>query len=205
MTTSGNTSVTSKLYQDENWLKEQYCQNCLSTVKIAKMVKTSTSVIQYWMSKYGIASRSLSEARQEAKKRGDLTRPFVETEIYHNEEWLREHYLNQHLTQEQMGKLAGCSASNIHRWMKRYNITTRPPWQVVTEQWRNGAFADSHGEEWRRKQSVTRKRLWKQGVYDNPEIRRKQSQALKVLWTRGVYDPKKLKSILATILKNEIL
>lgn len=178
-----------RVYHDKNWLEKQYNLKHLSTVRMAEMAGCTVSTIQYWMTKHKIVRRSLSDARKEAQSRGDLERVFIKTKMYHGEGWLREQYLEQYLTVGQVAEKAGCSTTTICRWLEKYGIATRSKSQTLAERWARGDFDGMHSDDdWKRKQSETRKRLWREGVYDDPVIREKQSKASKVMWAAGCCD-----------------
>lgn len=44
---------------------------------------------------------------------------------YRDEDWLREQYVQNSLTQQEIADRAGCSQHTISRWMRRYDICTR--------------------------------------------------------------------------------
>lgn len=52
-----------KLYKNENWLKKKYLNEKVNTYKIARLCNTSQPLIIYWMKKYDIPCRSVSEAK----------------------------------------------------------------------------------------------------------------------------------------------
>ncbi len=49
---------------------------------------------------------------------------------YQNEEWLRQKYVEEKLSQEEIGKLEGVGGSTISYWMQKFNMTTKTGEQI---------------------------------------------------------------------------
>jgi len=66
----GKTLRTKTLYQDRDWLYENYVTKKLSTVEIARLYREQenrwcdANTISRWLKKHGISIRNLSEAQQ---------------------------------------------------------------------------------------------------------------------------------------------
>lgn len=58
----GETST--KLWQDEGWLRENYVEHKLSAVQMARLAGCTEVTIANWLKRYGIPRRSLREARE---------------------------------------------------------------------------------------------------------------------------------------------
>lgn len=57
-----------KQYQDKEWLYKKYWKEMLSIPTIAKLCETNQTTILYWMKKFDISRRSISEAYQNIPK-----------------------------------------------------------------------------------------------------------------------------------------
>jgi len=57
--------MTVELYKDKDWLYNQYVIEKKSAIKIAKLCDIND--IYYWLNKFDIPMRSLSEAQKERK------------------------------------------------------------------------------------------------------------------------------------------
>jgi len=110
------------LYRNDEWLREQYHKLGKSQGEIAELADVTESTIRRWMRKYGIESRSMSEAKSE----GD-------TDLYTDPEWLREQHWDQGRTLNEIGELAGVSGTTIKRWMGKLNIETRSNTEAQTD------------------------------------------------------------------------
>lgn len=53
-----------KLYRNKEWLYQKYIVDKLSTVKIGKLSRVNSKTILYWLKKYNIPIRSLSETNK---------------------------------------------------------------------------------------------------------------------------------------------
>ena len=54
-----------KLYQNQSWLEAKYHGEKLSSHKIATICTCNQKAIMYWLKKFGIKTRTLSEALRE--------------------------------------------------------------------------------------------------------------------------------------------
>ena len=52
-----------KLYQNKEWLKNKYINEKLPTTQISKICYSTISTIKYWLKKFNIPIRSISEAQ----------------------------------------------------------------------------------------------------------------------------------------------
>ena len=59
-----------KLYQDKNWLYKKYIEEKLSSEEIEKLCPHKN--IHYWLHKFGIPPRTLSQAKIERDKKYKL-------------------------------------------------------------------------------------------------------------------------------------
>jgi predicted DNA-binding protein YlxM (UPF0122 family) len=103
-----------KLYQDKNWLIEQYQEKQLSLNEIAQIADCGLTTVFIWMDRYNISRRSLSET---LKMRHDKN-----IQLYKDKNWLIEQYWGFDLSHKEMAKILNCDNSIISDWMKKYDI-----------------------------------------------------------------------------------
>jgi|GEM_PF-5584161 len=104
--------ISSLLYRDEAWLREQYFERGLSTKDIGAICCVDRGTIQKWMKHYKI--------------------PFNEraNQLCKNDPgWLREKYLEEGLSAAKIGNLAGVERCTILRWLEKHDVPRRhtPP------------------------------------------------------------------------------
>ena len=75
-----------KLHQDKLWLQQKYLIDKLSTIKIARLCKVSSTTIFRWMKKHGIKVRTMSEAKN------------IEDRPYKHKSWLYQIVINRYRT-----------------------------------------------------------------------------------------------------------
>lgn len=117
-----------KLYQDEQWLWEQYWEKELSLSETARLASCEIRTISRWFKKYNIPRRTLSQmaALRDEKRYQDR--------IYRNKEWLYKQYWKENLGIAQIAKKANAGQGTIVRWMDIYKIPRRH--ERLDEKWR---------------------------------------------------------------------
>lgn len=101
-------------YENEGWLREQYCLKEKSISEIASDQGVSYGTIRNRMVEFGIPRRSNKESKL-----------VNSAEEYRSEEWLREKYIEEELTLSQIADLAGCAVETIFRWLREFDIPIR--------------------------------------------------------------------------------
>lgn len=104
-----------KGYRDEDTLRELYHGQGLTYYDIADKFGVAHSTIQRWIKKHGIESR------------GGGVEPSGDSDLYDNEEWLREQYVEKELSMNDMAEKAGTTATTIRNRMVEYGIERREP------------------------------------------------------------------------------
>ena len=202
-----------KLYQDEQWLREQYWEKKLNATQIAQICGVSRRTVSRWMNGFGIPHRPRGEAVSISRRR---------EACYRDKEWLYEKYWGEQLSSPQMARLANTDADTILRWMKKYGIQKRSISEGVKiarknkdyygesyllkvsrnikEMWKDQQTRDKiiagvkkawldgriGNDEWHRKQSESLKRNWEEGNNRGEEYKRKMSESTKKRWVEGV-------------------
>jgi len=100
-------------YHQEDWLREEYVDGRRSTVDISNECGVSAQTIRRWLDEYDIPRRNQSEAQIKEKKK------------VHDEEWLREQYIDERRSMRDIGDEVGMTASGVKKWINRFDITTR--------------------------------------------------------------------------------
>ena len=104
-------------YHNKEWLKQKYIDEKLSTYDIAKLCKTWDATIGDWLKKFDIPIRSNIEAK--------TMRWNLKDTRYQSKEWLKDKYLNEKLSINQIAKLCAISFSTMWYWFKKHNILIR--------------------------------------------------------------------------------
>jgi len=137
------------LYQDKNWLATSYHEQGHNLREIAIIAGSSIATIFRQMKKFDIPLR--------------LRGPKTTDKIYHNEQWLRQHYIEDGLSARQIAALVGCAKTTIMAALRQHNIKCRSKSEMMQA-------------------------AWEHGRYDSPETKQKHSNAIKAAWQRGDFD-----------------
>lgn len=131
---------------DEEWLRKQYCENGLGQREIAELADVSKQAVSTWMNKHGIDRRSTGRQAD-----GD-------TEPLKDEEWLREQYCENELSQREIADKLGVSAVTVGNWMRRHEIESRSPAESHT----NGNLEPLRNRKWLQEQYHDQKKTTRQ-------------------------------------------
>ena len=109
-----------KNYKERNWLYHQYIELEKSLIQIAKECNVSDNVIYYWMVKFNISRRTISEAMQiyRGPKR------------YRNKEWMCKQYTDLKKTPREISELCNCSIPTIVKYLRRFNMMIKKNFKV---------------------------------------------------------------------------
>ena len=105
-----------EIYKNEEWLKEKYLEDKISTIQIGKLCGETKHTIRYWLKKYDINRRNINERRDILYKKYSL---------YGDKDWLYTKYIKEKLSIPTIAKLCNVDSLTIFRWLKRYNIPRR--------------------------------------------------------------------------------
>lgn len=126
------------LYRDEEWLREQYHDKKLSLAKMAELAFCAKTTLRFWMDRYGIKRRSVSQALKLKWKEEDFRREHV--------------IIAQNLSPEHKRAFhEGC----LEYWSKVENREKQAVY--VRGKWKSKTF--------QRKVSRGIRRAWKEGAY----------------------------------------
>lgn len=133
------TSPDAELLRNVEWLRTQYSENMRSCEDIGKSIGVSGVTVGKWLKKHDIDRRSASEARAEGN-----VKPL------HNEEWLREKYVDQHRSTYDIAEELDLSRTAVSRWLDRHNIEKRgspgagnqPIEELQNEEWLRDKYVD---------------------------------------------------------------
>lgn len=131
----GTSGDDKPLYQQKSWLYQNYVLFGRSTVEMSKDVDCSSGTIRYWLNKHGIETRDMSKAQENR---------FSELEKLRNEKWLREQYVEEGRSSDDIANELGCTPKGVRKRLHRYGIETRGPGQ------RQAAHPRLRNKEWMR-------------------------------------------------------
>lgn len=103
---------TSSPWRDEDTMRELYLDEQLSTYDIASELDCSPSTVRKWLQRHGI------ELRQNAGG------PSGVSEL-HDENTLRELYVDDELSSTQIATRLGCDGSTVRKWLAKHDIERR--------------------------------------------------------------------------------
>jgi len=107
-------SSDTEVWKQEEWLVDEYVVKERSTNEIADDFDVNAGAIHYWIKKYGIDTRSKSEARSN----GDVTK-------LQDGEWLKKQYVANQKSTVEIGEKLNLSPSTVQRYLEEHGIETR--------------------------------------------------------------------------------
>lgn len=123
----------SKIYQDEEWLREKYWDEELTAKEVAEEANCSKGTVLRWLRNHDI------ERRSKGNKRID--------KAYRDESWLREQYHAEGRLIEDIADGQDVTNATIIRWMKKLGVERRD----TGHQQKDGPYKD---EDWIRREYV---------------------------------------------------
>lgn len=108
-------------HNDKEWLIQEYVEKERSTHDIASEIEVTAGTINYNLEKFGIVRRDKSTAG------GRAARESITPDELCNEEWLREKYIEDGLSQSEIAELVDRAPHAVSRAMRRLGIETRKP------------------------------------------------------------------------------
>lgn len=100
-------------YKNPEWLRKQYVKNRRTMEDIGNVCDVSAGTIQYWLDKYDIETREPPTSNTSAPD--ELQDP----------DWLREQYVENERSMDDIGDEFGLSGSSVHYWLEKHSIETR--------------------------------------------------------------------------------
>lgn len=107
-------SIPEDAYKDEQWLRQKYVDEEMSSVDIAELFDVTAPSICRYLRKYDINHSSSTQLTDHQK------------EIRDDPEWLREQYIHLHRTTADIGDEVGVAPTTIGDWLEKHNIDKRP-------------------------------------------------------------------------------
>ena len=129
-----------KLYKDKNWLYRQYWIKQLSLPKISRLCNISIPAIVYWMDKFKIKRRTISQSisgklnpikgkKLTEKEKKHLSKIKIQYfhkkfghQEYRNRTWLYQKYIIEELSATDIGKLCNVTTRPVYTWLNKFNI-----------------------------------------------------------------------------------
>lgn len=130
-----------KKLHGEDWLRTQYVENRRSMDDIADELDVDSSTVESWLDRYGVLTRSYSEAR--------LSEQAVER--LQDETWLREQYIEKRRSLPDIADEIGITPKGLFNWLDRHGIETR---SISESKLPSNAVERLHSEDWMREQYV---------------------------------------------------
>lgn len=103
-------SGDTKPLQDEQWLRERYHEDRLSTYEIADLCGVTRPTVCNWMKRHEIEIRAPTD--------GDL-------DLLKDEQWVRREYIEKERTTVEIAETVGVDHSCVRDWMDRHGIDRR--------------------------------------------------------------------------------
>jgi len=97
-----------KLYQNKEWLKNEYTNKNISAEQISKLFNLTRTAVNYWLRKFNIPFHIETEER-----------------LYQNKDWLYQKYVEEKLSLSQIGKKINRDITTIYNWLHKFNIPVR--------------------------------------------------------------------------------
>ena len=93
------------VYQNEEWLREQYIENSLDRSEVADLADCSRSTINNWLKEFDIKKGArVADVRLK------------------DESWLRDQYCDQQKTKDKISDVCDCHEDTVGRWLDRHGI-----------------------------------------------------------------------------------
>ncbi|WP_254838063.1 helix-turn-helix domain-containing protein [Natronomonas marina] len=110
-------------HQDGEILERLYHSEGLSLREIGDVLGVSEATIRRWMDRHDI-------------ERGDQLNHVGYDQPWHDEEKMREKYVEEGLSTNDLASLWGCCRKTIYKWMRRHGIEPRgfAPWEEVSDE-----------------------------------------------------------------------
>jgi 5-methylcytosine-specific restriction endonuclease McrA len=106
-----------ELLKDRSLLRQKYIEESLTTHEIGEVVGLSHSVVRRALRAHKIEVRSMSD--------GAIAAMEDSYDDLHDEEWLREQYVDLGKSGHQISREVGCCNHTVYRWLDKHDIETR--------------------------------------------------------------------------------
>ena len=110
--------VNLKLYQNRDWLYNQYITLGKSMQKIADECECTQPTIRNWLKKFGIQIRTISEAWKIKCENGYKNN----LKLYQNRDWLYKQCVELKKSISEIMEITGASYPTISKWVKKFGI-----------------------------------------------------------------------------------
>lgn len=108
------------LYKNKVWMQQQYLENKLSIDEVAQLAQCNWATIRKWLGKHHVPIRT----------KGEVNEIFLE-EIKVDEGWLRQKYINEKFSMNEIAILLDCEIGIIRRRFKKFGIPIRDREQAL--------------------------------------------------------------------------
>lgn len=125
--------MTDNPWREKETLYELYIEQEMSMADVAEELGCGVKAIHKWLHRHDIKTRSRREAANVSDTYG-VSHTEEYGEYRDNEEWLREKYWGEGLSQEEIADIVGCSRSAVGGWMKENGVMTfKPPYHRLSD------------------------------------------------------------------------
>lgn len=144
------------LYRDVEWMRVRF-ERGISDSEIARECGVMPATVKHHRVKMGFKKRIL--------------RNFSGSPI-RDKEWLKTHYHDLSLTQEEIAKLAGCSVAVVHNWARKHGLQKsrysfpigNKPWNKEKSYSQTKPYSPESIERYRVSKTGARNPRWKGGI-----------------------------------------
>jgi len=106
-----------EVLRGEEWLRKKYIEESLSTHQIAERCDFSHTTVRRALIAFEIDVRTRSDGATAAMEDS--------YDELHDEEWLREQYVDLGKSGHQISREVGCCNHTVYRWLDKHDIETR--------------------------------------------------------------------------------
>ena len=109
------------------WLRQEYLDKGRSSQDIAEELRTDASAVLRRLHRYGIPTRSYSEAQKLVPSPGSSApRPKKNKDTLHSFEWLQAHYVERDMNASEIARLLQCSVPSVISALKKFGFEVKP-------------------------------------------------------------------------------
>lgn len=110
--------------RDPEWMQARYVDEKMSDREIAEQVGCHTATVRIWRRRHGIPPHEPEGPPPELR----------------DADWLRERYVDEDLTQYEIGEILDCSPVTVAAWLREHGIPVRPPGGQTDDRMRDAAW-----------------------------------------------------------------
>jgi len=144
--TKGINTWSRKFNLTKRQLEKLYWDDKLSLSKISMRMRVSENNIIYWMKRYNIPRRTLSESLK-GMSHPMYGKPAPNRKFNLSKKELEKLYIIDNLNCEQISKKTNVSALTVSKWLRRCKIPRRVPIEKMRELWKDPEYRKEIGKK----------------------------------------------------------